>query len=73
MRMLLYRPRFRHTEKAEKPANLAEAEDIEPGLNPLLADLADLAVDVETRPVGLAVNDPKLIRKLRKAPVKGTP
>ena len=65
MRMLLYRPHFRHPEKAEKPPNLAEAEDIEPGLTPLFADPTELAVDVET-PSGevLSVDDPMLIRKL---------
>ena len=30
-RMLLYRPRFRHPDKAVKPPNLAEAEAIAPG------------------------------------------
>jgi MOSC domain-containing protein len=65
MKMLLYRPRFRHPEKAAKPPNLFEAEGIEPGLNPIFADPADLAVDVET-PSGelLSVDDPMLIGKL---------
>jgi uncharacterized protein len=65
MKMVLYRPRFRHPDRATKPPNLAEAEGIEPGLNPVFADLADLAVDVET-PSGevLPVDDPKLIREL---------
>src|SRR5260370_4467181 len=65
MSMLLYRPRFRHPDRAAKPANLAEAESIAPGLNPVSADPADLAVDVET-PSGevLAVEDAKLARKL---------
>jgi uncharacterized protein YcbX len=65
MKMVLYRPRFRHPDKAAKPPNLAEAESIEPGLNPIFADPADLAVDVET-PSGevLSVDDPRLIRKL---------
>jgi MOSC domain-containing protein len=64
-KMLLYRPRFRHPERAAKPPNWAEAEDIVPGLNPVSADPADLAVDVET-PSGevLSVDDPTLIRKL---------
>jgi len=64
-RMLLYRPRFRHPDKAAKPPNLAEAEDIAPGLNPVPADPEDLAVEVET-PSGevLSVDDPALIRKL---------
>jgi len=65
MKMVLYQPRFRHPEKAAKPPNLVEAEGIEPGLNPVFADLEDLAVDVET-PSGevLSVDDPMLIRKL---------
>jgi hypothetical protein len=33
--MLLYQPRFRHPEKAAKPPNSADAEGIEPGLNPI--------------------------------------
>lgn|SRR5215831_2203204 len=65
MKMLLYRPRFRHPERAAKPPNLAEAEDIAPGLNPVFGDPADLAVEVET-PSGevLSVDDPVLIRRL---------
>jgi hypothetical protein len=46
MKMVLYQPRFRHAEKAAKPPNLADAEGIAPGLNPVFADPADLAVDV---------------------------
>jgi uncharacterized protein YcbX len=63
--MLLYRPRFRHPEKAAGPPNLAEAEALAPGLNPLFADAADLAVEVET-PSGevLQVDDPTLVRML---------
>jgi uncharacterized protein YcbX len=63
--MLLYRPRFRHPEKAAKPANLAEAEELSPILNPVAADPADLALDVET-PSGevLAIDDPGLLRQL---------
>ena len=65
MKMVLYRPRFRHPDKAAKPPNLAEAEGIEPGLSPIFANPVDLAVDVET-PTGevLSVDDPMLIRKL---------
>ena len=33
--LLLYRPRFRHPDKAAKPPNLSEAESIAPGINPL--------------------------------------
>jgi uncharacterized protein YcbX len=63
--MLLYRPRFRHPEKAAKPANLAEAQEISPILNPVAADPDDLALDVET-PSGevLAIGDPALSRQL---------
>jgi hypothetical protein len=63
--MLLYQPRFRHPEKAAKPPNLADAEGIEPGLNLIFADPADLAVDMEI-PSGevLSVDDPTLIRRL---------
>lgn len=63
--MILYRPRFRHPDKAAKPTNLTEAENISPGLTPLFADPTDLGVDVET-PSGemLAVDDPALLRRL---------
>lgn len=63
--MVLYCPRFRHPDRAAKPPNLAEAESIEPGLNPVCADPADLAIDVET-PSGeiLSVDDPALLRTL---------
>jgi uncharacterized protein len=63
--LLLYRPRFRHPEKAAMPPNRAEAEGMAPGLNPIPADPADLAVDVET-PSGevLAIDDAALTRRL---------
>jgi MOSC domain-containing protein len=63
--MLLYRPRFRYPEKAALPPNLAEAEALAPGLNPIGADASDLAVDIET-PSGrvLAIDDPELLREL---------
>jgi uncharacterized protein len=64
--MLLYRPRFRDPQKAARPSNQAEAEDISPGLNHLPADAAELTVDVET-PSGevLAIDDPELAQQLR--------
>jgi uncharacterized protein YcbX len=63
--MLRYRPRFRHPEKAVRPPNLAEAEGVEPGASPIVADPVDLAVDVET-PSGdvLAVDNPELVEEL---------
>jgi uncharacterized protein YcbX len=63
--MLLYRPRFRHPDKAAKPPDLAATEALSPGLNPLPGDPADLAVAVET-PSGevLAIDDPALSRRL---------
>jgi uncharacterized protein YcbX len=65
--MLLYRPRFRHPERAAKPSSLSEAESMAPGINPLFADPVDLAVDVET-PSGqvLKVDDPTLMSLLAK-------
>ena len=64
--MLLYRPRFRHPERAIKPGNLAEAEALAPGVTPVYAESSDFAVDVET-PAGerLSIDDPRLIDKLR--------
>jgi uncharacterized protein len=47
-RLLRYRPRFRNPEKAAEPPNLAEAQLITPGINPVNADPEDLRVDVET-------------------------
>ena len=63
--MLLYRPRFRHPDKAAKPANLTEAAELSPMLNPVAAELGDLALDVET-PSGevLAIDDPALLQQL---------
>jgi uncharacterized protein YcbX len=64
--MIRYRPRFRHPEKAARPVNLAEAENLPPGVNPVSANAADLMIDVET-PDGktFAVDDPELIDHLR--------
>ena len=63
--MLLYQPRFRHPEHAASPPNLGEAEAAGPGLTPVYADTAELAVDIET-PSGevLAIDDPLLITRL---------
>jgi uncharacterized protein YcbX len=63
-KLLQYRPRFRYPAKAARPINLMEAESR--NANPLLADLAELVVDVET-PEGktLAIDDPALIEMLR--------
>ena len=49
-----------------KPANLAEAEAIGPGLTPVYPDPADIALDVDT-PSGdqLAIGDPRLVDLLR--------
>jgi uncharacterized protein YcbX len=61
---LQYRPRFRYPDKATRPINLIEAESR--NANPLVADLTELVVDVET-PDGktVAINDPTLIEMLR--------
>src|SRR5207244_8074296 len=54
----------RYPDKAARPINLIEAES--KGANPLLADLAELVVDVET-PAGktVAIDDPALVEMLR--------
>ena len=63
-KLLQYRPRFRYPDKAARPINLIEAETR--NANPLLADLSELVVDVET-PDGktLTIDDPALIEMLR--------
>jgi hypothetical protein len=70
--MLLYRPRFRHPEKAAKPPNLSEAQALSSILNPVVADPADLALDIET-PKGevLSIDDPALLRKLAEGTAGG--
>jgi uncharacterized protein YcbX len=57
---------YRYPERMTRPANLAEAEAIAPGANPVYAEAADAAVDVET-PAGerLAIDDPRLISLVR--------
>jgi MOSC domain-containing protein len=64
--MLQYRPRFRHPDKAARPINLTEAENMPPGVNPVSASPAELMVDVET-PDGktLAIDNAALIDMLR--------
>ena len=64
-RMLLYRPQFRHPERAARPPNLAEASAIAPGVTPANAEPSDLMLDVVT-PSGavVAVDDPALIEML---------
>src|SRR5215831_135507 len=63
-RLLQYRPRFRHPDKAARPTNLTEAEGM--GANPVWADPSELMVDVET-PDGkkLPIDDPALMEMLR--------
>jgi len=63
-RLLQYSPRFRYPDKAARPINLIEAESR--NANPLLADLTELVVDVET-PDGktVAIDEPTLIDMLR--------
>jgi hypothetical protein len=63
--MLLYQPRFRQGNKAAVPPNLAEAEELEPGLASVYAGMEHLGLDVET-PRGdvLAIEGPELIERL---------
>ena len=64
-RMLLYRPRFRHPERASAPPNLSEAQAITPGVTPANADPGDLELDVLT-PHGefVSIDDPSLMEML---------
>jgi uncharacterized protein YcbX len=63
--LLRYQPRFRFPAAAAKPPNLAQAEEIAPGINPLFADRDSFAVDVRT-PDGnfIAIDDPALLSEL---------
>ena len=63
--MLLYRPQFRHPERAIKPPNLAEAMKIAPGVTPANAEAEDLLLDVIT-PSGesVAIDDLRLLEML---------
>jgi uncharacterized protein len=63
--MLLYRPRFRHPERAATPPNLTEAMSIGPGITPANGDPRDMVLDVVT-PTGnvVAVDDPALVAML---------
>ena len=64
--MIRYCVRFRNPEKAARPVNLREAEELGSGTNPISADVCELMIDVET-PDGktLAIDDPVLIDHLR--------
>src|SRR3977135_2232996 len=64
--MIRYRPRFRNPDKAARPADLADAEKLPPGLTPRSAHPAELMIDIET-PDGktIAIDDPALIGHLR--------
>jgi MOSC domain-containing protein len=63
--MLLYRPQFRYPERASKPPNLTEAENIAPGVTPANGDAEDMSLDVVT-PSGeiVSVDNPALIKLL---------
>src|SRR6267143_4793102 len=64
-RMLLYRPQFRHPDRASKPPNLTEAESIAPGVTPANGDAEDMVLDI-VMPSGeiVSVDDPALIKLL---------
>src|SRR6185295_4733311 len=63
--MLLYHPQFRYPERATKPPNLAEAENIEPGVTYANGNVEDMIVDVVT-PSGetVSIDDPALVKLL---------
>ncbi len=64
-RMLLYRPRFRHPQRAAAPTNYAEAAAIAPGVTHANAEPGDMDLDVIT-PGGevVAIDDPRLSEML---------
>jgi hypothetical protein len=64
-RMLLYRPQFRHPERASKPPNLTEATSIAPGVTPANGEAEDMVLDIVT-PSGeiISVDDPAIIKLL---------
>src|SRR3981081_161101 len=64
--MIRYRARFRNPEKAARPVNWSEAQNLSPNLNPISADVSELMIEVET-PNGktFAIDDPALIDHLR--------
>lgn len=63
--MLLYRPQFRHPERASRPPNLIEASSIAPGVTPANGEAEDMALDIVT-PSGeiVSVDDPALLKLL---------
>jgi len=64
--MLLYRPRFRHPERAAAPPNLAAAQAIAPGVTPANAEPCDMDLEVLTpRGEVVSVDDPSLLEMLR--------
>jgi len=64
-RMILYKPKYRHTQQAMLPPNLAEAGSLGPGLTPVYGDTTDMMLDVETPKHNiLAIDDPALIAEL---------
>jgi uncharacterized protein YcbX len=65
--LLLYTPKFRNAPAAAKPENLAEADDMAPGMTPLYAGFESLDVEVTT-PDGavFGIDTPELVEDLRK-------
>ena len=63
--MLLYRPQFRHPERASQPPNLSQATSIAPGVTPANGDAEDMVLDIVT-PSGeiVSVDNPALIKLL---------
>ncbi len=64
--MIRYRARFRHPDKAARPANWSEAQKLSPTITPISASADDLTIDVETSDgKSFAIDDPALIEHLR--------
>jgi len=63
--MLVYRPQFRHPERASKPPNLTEATSIAPGVTTANGDAEDMILDVVTPSDEIvSVDDPALLKLL---------
>ncbi|MEM9006049.1 MAG: MOSC domain-containing protein [Cyanobacteria bacterium P01_F01_bin.86] len=64
--MLLYKPRYKDPNVTLKPGNLAAAEGMAPGINPLYPETEQFAVEVET-PQGetYSVNDEAFLTHLK--------
>lgn len=66
--LLLYRPKFRHVDKAAQPPNLAAADAISPGITPIFGEREAFAIDV-VKPDGAVVpiEDAGLLNEIKES------